>query len=34
MIEWLGGEFNPEIFDPKDVSFDDPKERFRQMNED
>jgi len=33
MIEWLGGEFNPEIFDPKDVSFDDPKERFKQMNE-
>ena len=34
MIEWLGGEFDPEKFDPKDVSFDDPKERFKQMNED
>lgn len=33
MIEWLGGEFNPEIFDPKDVSFDDPKERFKRMEE-
>ena len=28
MMEWLGGEFNPEIFDPKAVSFDDPKERW------
>ncbi|MDP2302427.1 MAG: plasmid pRiA4b ORF-3 family protein [Ignavibacteria bacterium] len=34
MIEWLGGEFNPEIFDPTDVLFDDPKERFKLMNED
>ena len=33
MIEWLGGEFNPEIFDPNDVLFDDPKERFKEMNE-
>jgi len=33
MIEWLGGEFNPEIFDPKDVLFDDPKERFKLMEE-
>ncbi len=33
MIEWLGGEFNPDIFDPKAVSFDDPKERFKLMNE-
>ncbi|MCF8316913.1 MAG: plasmid pRiA4b ORF-3 family protein [Ignavibacteriales bacterium] len=32
MIEWLGGEFNPEIFDPKSVSFDNPKERFKLMN--
>ncbi len=34
MIEWLGGEYDPEKFDPKDISFDDPKERFKQMNED
>jgi len=34
MIEWLGGEFNPERFDPKAVSFDNPKERFKLMNED
>jgi len=33
MIEWSGGEFNPEIFDLKAVSFDDPKERFKLMNE-
>ena len=34
MIEWLGGEFDPELFDPEDVSFDDPKERFKLMYED
>ncbi|MBU2585493.1 MAG: plasmid pRiA4b ORF-3 family protein [Bacteroidetes bacterium] len=30
MIEWLGGEFDPEYFDPKAVSFDDPKKRWKQ----
>ena len=34
MIEWLGGEFDPAKFNPQDVSFDDPKERFKKMNED
>ena len=29
MIEWLGGEFDPEIFDPQNVLFDDPKERWK-----
>ena len=33
MIEWLGGEFNPETFNPEDVSFDNPIERFNKMNE-
>lgn len=33
MIEWLGGEFDPEIFDPEAVSFDDPQERFKRMEE-
>jgi len=32
MLEWLGEEFIPEKFDPKDVIFDDPKERFNEMN--
>jgi hypothetical protein len=32
MIEWLGGEFDPEIFDPQDVVFDDPKERWKQID--
>lgn len=27
-IEWLGGEFNSEDFDPESISFDDPKERW------
>ena len=26
-IEWLGGDFDPEYFDPVDVYFDDPDER-------
>ncbi|GFP27560.1 plasmid pRiA4b ORF-3 family protein [Candidatus Hakubella thermalkaliphila] len=27
MMEWLGGEFDPEHFDVEDVSFDDPDKR-------
>ncbi|MFQ5794054.1 MAG: plasmid pRiA4b ORF-3 family protein [Candidatus Bipolaricaulia bacterium] len=27
MLEWLGGEFDPEHFDVKEVSFDDPDKR-------
>jgi len=30
MLEWLGGRFDPETFDPKRVRFDNPKERFKQ----
>jgi hypothetical protein len=26
-MEWLGGDFNPEKFDPKNVYFEDPKKR-------
>ena len=29
MLEWVGGSFDPEAFDPKQVSFDSPKERWR-----
>ena len=29
MLEWLGGRFDPETFNPKRVRFDNPKERFR-----
>lgn len=32
MIEWLGGEFDPEQFDPDDVFFDDPTERKKLMS--
>lgn len=28
-LEWIGGEFNPEHFDPNEVTFDDPAERFK-----
>lgn len=28
MVEWLGGEFDPERFDPKEVKFDDPAKRL------
>ncbi|NOX17732.1 MAG: plasmid pRiA4b ORF-3 family protein [Chlorobi bacterium] len=33
MIEWLGEKYDYEQFDPKDVVFDDPKERFDFMND-
>ena len=29
MLEWVGGSFDPEMFDPLAVSFDDPMERWR-----
>ena len=29
IFEWVGGEFDPEEFDPDEVYFDDPKERLR-----
>jgi len=32
MITWLGGEFDPKLFGPEAVSFDDPKKRFKLMN--
>lgn len=34
MIEWLGGRFNPEDFNFKDVTFDDPDERLKMAMED
>lgn len=30
MLEWLGGPFDPEAFDPDAVRFDDPKKRWRR----
>ncbi len=27
MMEWVGGKFDPEHFDVKEVSFDDPDKR-------
>ena len=29
MLEWIGGEFDSEHFDPREVTFDDPAKRFR-----
>jgi hypothetical protein len=29
LLEWIGGEFDPEYFDPAEVTFDDPEERRR-----
>jgi len=29
MLEWLGGRFDPEKFDPKKVTFDDPAKRWQ-----
>ncbi len=28
LLEWVGGRFDPEDFDPSEVVFDDPKERL------
>ena len=30
MMEWLGGEFDPESFDANSVTFDNPKKRWEQ----
>ena len=27
-MEWLGGEYDPEAFDPQNIDFDDPKQRL------
>jgi hypothetical protein len=29
LLEWVGGAFDPEAFDPKQVTFDDPAERWQ-----
>ena len=29
MLEWVGGDFDPERFDASDIQFDDPGERWR-----
>ncbi len=29
MLEWVGGSFDPETFDPRQVSFDDPEKRWK-----
>ena len=31
-IEWMGDKFDPVHFDPKEVEFDDPKERWKLAN--
>jgi hypothetical protein len=33
MLEWLGGRFDPERFDPKRVKFNDPARRYRRAFE-
>jgi hypothetical protein len=30
-LDWLGGDFDPNKFDPKDVVFDDPRERWNMV---
>jgi len=29
-IQWLGGQYDPEYFEPAEVQFDDPDERFKR----
>ena len=31
MLEWIGGEYDPEDFDPKEVKFDNPKTRLKNI---
>ena len=31
MMKWLGGKFDPEYFNIKEVKFDDPDKRFKEM---
>ncbi len=31
MMEWLGGEYDPEAFEPTKVEFDNPKERLKNI---
>lgn len=31
MFEWLGGEYDPEYFDPDEIKFDDPAKRLKQL---
>lgn len=33
ITEWLGRKYEPEYFNPEEVSFDNPKERLRRMEE-
>jgi hypothetical protein len=33
MLEWAGGEFDPEFFDPEEVIFDDPAKRRKMAME-
>ena len=32
-LEWAGGHFDPETFDPAAVTFDDPKKRWKKAFE-
>ncbi|MEW6685392.1 MAG: plasmid pRiA4b ORF-3 family protein [Candidatus Edwardsbacteria bacterium] len=34
MLKWVGGKFDPEHFNPKEIVFDDPKVRFKYAFED
>ena len=34
MLEWAGGKYDPDDFDPRAVAFEDPRERLRLMLED
>jgi hypothetical protein len=33
LLEWIGGSFDPEHFDPDEVCFDDPEERWKEAFE-
>ena len=33
MLEWAGGSFDPHAFDPKSVTFDNPRDRWKMAFE-
>ncbi len=33
LLEWVGGEFDPEEFDPSEIHFDDPRKRLKNVME-
>jgi hypothetical protein len=33
MLQWAGGNYEPNVFDPKAIVFDDPRKRWKKAFE-